>query len=132
MRPTCFPSQVGFSGGLVVDFPNSTRAKKYFLVLMVGTSTHVPQVGDGTGAAMFLSLKLFLNLSASCRPRASMERILMTKAESRSDLFFNKARDLVCSHASRLVCHDRFTVGTPTSVARRMAKVAEARDVTGS
>jgi 18S rRNA (guanine1575-N7)-methyltransferase len=37
--------QVGFSGGLVVDFPNSTRAKKYFLVLMVGTSTRVPQVG---------------------------------------------------------------------------------------
>jgi hypothetical protein len=23
---------VGFSGGLVVDYPNSTRAKKYFLV----------------------------------------------------------------------------------------------------
>lgn len=35
--------QVGFSGGLVVDFPHSTRAKKYFLVLMVGTSTVVPQ-----------------------------------------------------------------------------------------
>lgn len=28
--------QVGFSGGLVVDFPHSTRAKKFFLVLMVG------------------------------------------------------------------------------------------------
>ena len=42
----CAP-QVGFSGGLVVDFPHSTRAKKYFLVLMVGTSTHVPQVQSG-------------------------------------------------------------------------------------
>ena len=43
--PTCVVPflQVGFSGGLVVDFPHSTRAKKYFLVLMVGTSTHVPQ-----------------------------------------------------------------------------------------
>lgn len=30
--------KVGFSGGLVIDFPHSTRAKKYFLVLMVGTS----------------------------------------------------------------------------------------------
>lgn len=39
--------RVGFSGGLVVDFPHSTRAKKYFLVLMVGTSTVVPQVGAG-------------------------------------------------------------------------------------
>jgi 18S rRNA (guanine1575-N7)-methyltransferase len=28
----------GFSGGLVVDYPNSTRAKKMFLVLMCGVS----------------------------------------------------------------------------------------------
>jgi 18S rRNA (guanine1575-N7)-methyltransferase len=34
---------VGFSGGLVVDYPHSTRAKKYFLVLMVGASSYVPQ-----------------------------------------------------------------------------------------
>ncbi|PNW79025.1 hypothetical protein CHLRE_09g398104v5 [Chlamydomonas reinhardtii] len=34
--------KVGFSGGLVVDYPHSTRAKKYFLVLMVGTSISVP------------------------------------------------------------------------------------------
>lgn len=27
--------KVGFSGGLVVDFPHSTRAKKYYLVLLV-------------------------------------------------------------------------------------------------
>lgn len=26
----------GFSGGLIVDYPNSTRAKKYFLVLEAG------------------------------------------------------------------------------------------------
>lgn len=35
--------KVGFSGGLVVDYPHSTRAKKYFLVLMVGSSSMVPQ-----------------------------------------------------------------------------------------
>jgi len=34
--------RVGFSGGLVVDFPHSTKAKKYFLVLMVGGSAAVP------------------------------------------------------------------------------------------
>lgn len=28
--------RAGFTGGLVVDFPNSAKAKKYFLVLMVG------------------------------------------------------------------------------------------------
>ena len=34
--------KVGFSGGLVVDFPHSTRAKKYFLVLMVGSTGSIP------------------------------------------------------------------------------------------
>ena len=40
--------RVGFSGGLVVDFPHSTKAKKYFLVLMVGGSAAVPtgKTGD--------------------------------------------------------------------------------------
>jgi 18S rRNA (guanine1575-N7)-methyltransferase len=43
--------QVGFSGGLVVDYPHSTRAKKFFLVLMVGPSSYVPQAKgiDGAG-----------------------------------------------------------------------------------
>jgi hypothetical protein len=35
----------GFSGGLVVDFPHSTRAKKYYLCLMVGSTYYTPQVG---------------------------------------------------------------------------------------
>jgi 18S rRNA (guanine1575-N7)-methyltransferase len=30
--------QAGFNGGLVVDYPNSTRAKKYFLCLFAGES----------------------------------------------------------------------------------------------
>ncbi|KAK9864912.1 hypothetical protein WJX84_004821 [Apatococcus fuscideae] len=34
--------RAGFSGGLVVDFPHSTRAKKYFLVLMVGSAAPLP------------------------------------------------------------------------------------------
>ena len=35
--------RVGFSGGLVVDYPNSTRAKKYFLVLAAGPPEALPQ-----------------------------------------------------------------------------------------
>ena len=36
--------RAGFTGGLVVDFPNSTKAKKYFLVLMTsgGASQQMP------------------------------------------------------------------------------------------
>ncbi|EGC40345.1 hypothetical protein DICPUDRAFT_146769 [Dictyostelium purpureum] len=32
----------GFSGGLLIDFPNSTKAKKYFLVLFTGNNSVMP------------------------------------------------------------------------------------------
>lgn len=32
----------GFTGGLVVDYPNSTKAKKFFLCLMTGGSQPLP------------------------------------------------------------------------------------------
>lgn len=35
--------KAGFYGGLVVDFPNSTKAKKYFLVLMTGGAAQLPK-----------------------------------------------------------------------------------------
>lgn len=34
--------KAGFYGGLVVDYPNSTKAKKYFLVLMTGGAAPLP------------------------------------------------------------------------------------------
>lgn len=39
--------RAGFYGGVVVDFPNSTKAKKYYLVLMTGGSQQLP-AGLGT------------------------------------------------------------------------------------
>ena len=33
----------GFTGGLVVDYPNSTKAKKFFLVLMTGGQQQLPK-----------------------------------------------------------------------------------------
>ncbi|XP_017886980.1 probable 18S rRNA (guanine-N(7))-methyltransferase [Ceratina calcarata] len=36
-------TKAGFYGGVVVDFPNSTKAKKYFLVLMTGGSAALPK-----------------------------------------------------------------------------------------
>lgn len=33
----------GFSGGVVVDFPNSAKAKKYYLVLMTGGVQQLPE-----------------------------------------------------------------------------------------
>ncbi|XP_055541861.1 probable 18S rRNA (guanine-N(7))-methyltransferase [Wyeomyia smithii] len=40
--------KAGFYGGLVVDYPNSAKAKKYFLVLMTGGSVKLP-AALGTG-----------------------------------------------------------------------------------
>lgn len=33
-----YATKAGFSGGLVVDYPNSKKAKKFYLVLMSGSS----------------------------------------------------------------------------------------------
>jgi len=33
----------GFTGGLIVDYPNSKRAKKYYLFLMAGYSEEIIQ-----------------------------------------------------------------------------------------
>lgn len=35
--------KAGFFGGVVVDFPNSTKAKKFFLVLMTGGAVELPK-----------------------------------------------------------------------------------------
>ena len=40
----------GFTGGLIVDFPNSKKAKKYFLFLMAGYSEEIMK--DATKAIM--------------------------------------------------------------------------------
>uniref|UniRef100_A0A6Q2XDC6 18S rRNA (guanine-N(7))-methyltransferase n=1 Tax=Esox lucius TaxID=8010 RepID=A0A6Q2XDC6_ESOLU len=36
--------KAGFSGGMVVDYPNSTKAKKFFLCLFAGVSANLPKV----------------------------------------------------------------------------------------
>lgn len=38
--------KAGFYGGVVVDFPNSSRAKKHYLVLMTGGSAPLPKALD--------------------------------------------------------------------------------------
>lgn len=35
--------KAGFFGGVVVDYPNSTKAKKFFLVLMCGGAAPLPK-----------------------------------------------------------------------------------------
>lgn len=40
---TAQATKAGFFGGVVVDFPNSTKAKKMFLVLMTGGAAPLPK-----------------------------------------------------------------------------------------
>ncbi len=40
---TSMAMKSGFTGGIVVDYPNSTKAKKFFLVLMTGGPQPLPQ-----------------------------------------------------------------------------------------
>lgn len=45
-------TRVGFQGGLVVDYPNSSKAKKYYLCLSFEHAYRVPKAlgaGDGAG-----------------------------------------------------------------------------------
>lgn len=46
----------GFTGGLIVDFPNSKKAKKYFLFLMAGYSEEIAK--DAEKAVMLPKAKL--------------------------------------------------------------------------
>ena len=48
---TSAAQKAGFGGGLVVDYPNSRKARKMYLVLMVGSQgEQVPRALDGTPA----------------------------------------------------------------------------------
>jgi 18S rRNA (guanine1575-N7)-methyltransferase len=41
-------SLVGFKGGLVIDYPNSSKAKKYYLCLSFASTYHIPKALGGT------------------------------------------------------------------------------------
>ena len=43
-------SRVGFAGGVVIDYPNSSKAKKYYLCLSFERAYRVPRALGETGA----------------------------------------------------------------------------------
>lgn len=48
--------KAGFTGGLVVDYPHSTRAKKYYLCLITGPSAELPRALDGSSSNQQVSV----------------------------------------------------------------------------
>jgi 18S rRNA (guanine1575-N7)-methyltransferase len=57
---TSAAQKAGFGGGLVVDYPNSRKARKMYLVLMVGAQggDNVPKALDGSPAEVMARGKL--------------------------------------------------------------------------
>jgi 18S rRNA (guanine1575-N7)-methyltransferase len=86
--------KAGFSGGLVVDYPNSTKAKKYFLCLFAGVSG-TPELPKGLDSGDQMA-----NTSSRIRERGSKSRKsvkdknwVLKKKESRRKKGLQTAKD---------------------------------------
>lgn len=56
--------KAGFYGGIVVDYPNSSKAKKIFLVLMTGANMAMPEAlgtDDVNSRYLFYSFVRYIN-----------------------------------------------------------------------
>ncbi|EEB20038.1 conserved hypothetical protein [Pediculus humanus corporis] len=77
--------KAGFFGGVVVDFPNSTKAKKFFLVLMTGGAVELPKgLGEENTNEIDYTNKRekFQKMKGKC-PKRSVEWILQKKERRR-------------------------------------------------
>lgn len=79
-------TKAGFYGGVVVDFPNSTKAKKYFLVLMTGGSATLPKalgVNDDEKAISFTTRREQMKKARGKSLKNSRDWILEKKERRR-------------------------------------------------
>lgn len=78
--------KAGFTGGLVVDFPNSTRAKKYYLCLMTGTPTALPkgrEIDDEEQKHVAIGRRQAFGARQKSVSKASKEWVIKKKTLSR-------------------------------------------------
>ena len=59
--------RAGFTGGVLIDYPNSTKAKKFFLVLMTGGNQPLPKALGKLSSC--LAAKLLNSFSSNNRYR---------------------------------------------------------------
>jgi 18S rRNA (guanine1575-N7)-methyltransferase len=84
-------SRVGFAGGLVVDYPNSTKAKKYYLCLSFERSYQVPTaLGTATEGVETLARS---TRSITLSPPSSSVLIFLPFRPHRKEKKSLKARD---------------------------------------
>ncbi|KAM4820697.1 18S rRNA (guanine-N(7))-methyltransferase [Thomomys bottae] len=82
-------TKAGFTGGVVVDYPNSARAKKFYLCLFSGPSTSLPkgltenQDAEEATESAFTHQRLSQRTSRRAMVRKSREWVLEKKARRR-------------------------------------------------
>jgi len=78
-------TRAGFNGGLVVDYPHSTKAKKFYLVLMMGEKTPLPQAlgTDGRDATVAYSDKRMTGSHKNRKPLKKSREWVLEKKERR-------------------------------------------------
>ncbi len=98
-------SRVGFAGGLLVDYPNSTKAKKYFLCLSFERTYQVPQaLGTGDhGAAGGVSV---LGRASDRHKRHSKHN---SKAPKKSSEWIVKKKELYKRRGKEVKTDSKFT-----------------------
>ncbi|XP_055641952.1 probable 18S rRNA (guanine-N(7))-methyltransferase isoform X2 [Toxorhynchites rutilus septentrionalis] len=78
--------KAGFFGGLVVDYPNSAKAKKYFLVLMTGGMASLPAAlgtGESDNQISYSRKREFAKNARGKSVKKSKEWILQKKERRR-------------------------------------------------
>lgn len=71
---TSIAQKAGFGGGIVVDYPNSNKAKKVFLVLMVGSGEQAPQGLQGDVEGVDEEKAKFEKRRERARARVNMKK----------------------------------------------------------
>ncbi|VDO03406.1 unnamed protein product [Rodentolepis nana] len=102
--------RAGFTGGIVVDFPNSTRAKKYFMVLNVGVIRSLPQAmtGDeatGETVTMVEQRRQALNRLRETRKNGKCAKKSVAWIKHKKDLARRRGKDV--AHDSKFTGRSR-------------------------
>ncbi|GBG30391.1 18S rRNA guanine-N7-methyltransferase bud23 [Hondaea fermentalgiana] len=92
---------VGFTGGVVVDYPNSAKAKKFYLVLSAGQPTQLPRGKDGAGEERPLFHPGRRSANADTVDYESERRGFRGKKRSRNEDVNIKSREWVMNKKDR-------------------------------
>ncbi|XP_008578530.1 PREDICTED: ribosome biogenesis methyltransferase WBSCR22 [Galeopterus variegatus] len=82
-------TKAGFTGGVVVDYPNSAKAKKFYLCLFSGPSTSIPmglkedEDGEEARESMFTNRRVPYRIARQRLVRKSREWVLEKKERRR-------------------------------------------------